>query len=258
MTTTRERRKVLFADFPTVPRDVLVAAFVPDRALTKTGSRLIPELACLDPLDLTPDASRRPMVLHIWKATHAGMGPSTVRQVRFALKNDHESPMEIIAEQAGIRRSVAPGQELVVEWTWSGFADLTCGTGWLALSVPAGGSIVVTDPVPADAELWNGVPLPGGNEVREFWIHNATEARLGTFWEPWCGEGDIPPRGGPMRVEWTENSQGVGMIYESDLLVVWDCHGSCRTWRSDGTEVFTGGTIACDPDGEHNPAPVPG
>lgn len=170
--------------------------------------------------------------------------------MRFALKNDQESPLEVIAEQAGLRRSVAPGEEVVVEWVWSGMADLTCGPGWLALSVPPGGTIAVADAVPADVQLWNGVPLPGGSEVSEFRIHNSTEAQLRTFWEPWCGEGDIPPGGGPMRVEWTASSLGMGLGYEPGLLVVWDCHGSCRAWQPDGVEVFTGGMLCPDPDGE--------
>jgi hypothetical protein len=177
--------------------------------------------------------------------------------VRFILQNDDESPVEIIAEQAGVRRSLAHGQELVVDWTWSGFADLTCGTGTLALSVPPGGSITVADPVPDDVQLWNGVELDGEREVREFWLHNSTEEQLGTFWEPWCGEGDVPPGGGPMRVEWTESSLGAGLIYQPGYLVVWDMNGSCRAWLPDGAEVFTGGMRMCA-DGTDEPSPVPG
>jgi len=177
--------------------------------------------------------------------------------VKVALENNHDSPIEFIAEQAGVRRSIVPGLQLVVDWTWSGFADLTCGGGWLALSTPPGGSIVVTDPGVDDLGLWNGVPIPGGTEVSEFWIHNATDARLNTLWEPWC-DGDIPSGGGPMRVEWTASSQGMGMSYEPGLLVVWDVHGSCRAWQPDGVEVLTHGSVVNDPDCAHTPAPVPG
>ncbi|BEL03964.1 hypothetical protein Q0Z83_021550 [Actinoplanes sichuanensis] len=178
--------------------------------------------------------------------------------MRFVLQNDDRSPLELVAEQAGLRRSMAPGQELVIEWTWDGFADLTCGAGRLALSMPPGGSITVTEPDPATVnDIWNSAAAPG-DEVREFWVRNATGEPLRTFWEPWCGEGMIPAEAGPMRVEWTENSQGAGLIYELGLLVVWDMRGSCRAWEPSGAEVFTGGMIPCDPEGKHTPQPVPG
>ncbi|MEU4162908.1 hypothetical protein [Actinoplanes sp. NPDC026670] len=178
--------------------------------------------------------------------------------MRFVLRNGHQSPLKIITDQAGVRRTMAPGQELVIEWRWDGFADLTCGAGRLELSVPPGGSITVTEPDPAIVnELWNSAPDPG-DEVREFWVHNATGEPFSTFWEPWCGEGAIPAHTGPMRVEWTASSKGSGMIYEPGLLVIWDTRGSCRAWEPSGTEIFTGGMIPCDPEGAHAPQPVPG
>lgn len=81
--------------------------------------------------------------------------------MKIALKNGHESPLMVIAEQAGVRRWLPPGQELVIDWTWSGFADLACGAGWISFSVPPGGSITVTEANPADVDLWNGVKVPG-------------------------------------------------------------------------------------------------
>jgi hypothetical protein len=178
--------------------------------------------------------------------------------MRIVLRNGHESVLDVIAEQADIRRSMVPGQELVIEWTWAGFADLTCGTGWLALSVPPGGGITVTDPNPADVnDLWNSVPVPGG-EVREFWIHNSTDELLDTFWEPWCGEGSIPVGAGKIRVEWTESAEGAGMIYDPGLFVVWDCNGSCRAWQPCGTEIFTGGMPLDDHEGRRAPHSFPG
>ncbi|MDX3191866.1 hypothetical protein PV458_25935 [Streptomyces sp. MN03-5084-2B] len=171
--------------------------------------------------------------------------------MRFILKNEHESPVELIAEQAEVHRLLAPGQELVVEWTWSGRAALTCATGRLTLSVPPGGTIEVTEPAPGDAmKLWGSEPLPGGTAVHEFGIHNATGEPLDTFWEPWCGEGDIPPNGDPMRVEWTENSTGAGIAYHPGLVVLWDVTGSCRAWQPDGTEVGTGGFLHGEPRDE--------
>ncbi|MFI6099240.1 hypothetical protein ACIA8G_27115 [Lentzea sp. NPDC051213] len=170
--------------------------------------------------------------------------------MRFTLTNDHESPVEIIAEQADLRRSLVPGQDIVVDWTWSGFADLTIGSGWISLSTPPGGRIVVVDSA-ADA------PLPGESTVSEFWIHNATEAELSTLWEPW-GQGDIPPDRGPMRVEWTDHPQVVEISYEPGLVVIWDLLGGCRAWQPDGAEVLTAGSYVCDTDGKYDPAPVPG
>lgn len=160
--------------------------------------------------------------------------------MRFSLSNEHESPIEIVAEQAGVRRSLAPGQEVVVGWAWSGFADLTFGSGWLSLSTPPGGRIVVADAAVADAE----VEFPSASEVSEFWIHNASEEQLSTLWEPWCA-GDVPPGGGPMRIEWTPDQRVVEMYYEPGLVVVWDHYGSCRAWQPDGVEVLTGGTRCC-------------
>ncbi|MEV4411349.1 hypothetical protein [Catellatospora sp. NPDC049609] len=177
--------------------------------------------------------------------------------MKFVLRNGHESPLELVAEQPGVRRSMAPGEELVIEWTWTGFADLTCRPGRLALAVPPGGGLAVADPGPDVHDLWNGVPAPGA-EVREFWIHNATGELLDTFWEPWCGDGGIPAGGGPMRVEWTESARGAGLIYDPGLLVVWDCNGSCRAWLPCGEEVFTGGLYLHDHEGEHIPPPAPG
>jgi len=172
------------------------------------------------------------------------------------LQNGLESPLEVLVEQTGVRRSIAPGEELVTDWTWSGFADLICGPDRLALSVPDGGAVTLADPAAADPGQWGGSEAPGGGAVREFWIHNATTEPLLTFWEPWCGEGNIPPGGGPARVEWTGRSTGVAMIYEPTCMVVWDLHGGCRAWRPDGVEVFTGGSYV-DPD-EHPPLPAPG
>lgn len=94
--------------------------------------------------------------------------------------------------------------------------------------------------------------------MREFWISNATAEPLNTFWEPYCGEGGIAAGAGRVRVEWTETSQGAGMIYDPGLVVIWDLNGSCRAWEPDGTETFTGGTYLYDPDGRFVPHPVPG
>jgi len=163
--------------------------------------------------------------------------------VRFALRNDHESPVEVIVEQTGVRRSLPPGLEFVVDWTWSGFAGLTFGADWIALSVPPGGTIEVADPVPADVELWRSVPVLGECEVGEFLVHNATDAPLTTFWEPWCGGGDIAPQGDPMRVNWIGNTKGVGICYEPGLVVFDDVGASFQAWLPDGEEVFTGRTL---------------
>ena len=61
-----------------------------------------------------------------------------------------------------------------------------------------------------------------------------------------------------MRVEWTEQPHVVEVSYETGMLVIWDQHGGCRAWLPNGEEVLTAGSYVCDPDGRHNPAPVPG
>ncbi|HWS36567.1 MAG TPA: hypothetical protein VN408_28005 [Actinoplanes sp.] len=169
--------------------------------------------------------------------------------MRIVLQNGHESPMEL---RAAVFLSMAPGDELVVDWTWTGVAALTCGPGWLALS----GAAEVTAPGPDVQDLWHSTPVPG-DEVHEFGIHNATGESLNTFWEPWCGEGEIPAGAGPVRAEWTADSAGAGLVYQPGQLVVWDTRGSFRAWLPDGQEIFTGGMPLSCPDPAGTPLPGP-
>ncbi len=177
--------------------------------------------------------------------------------MRLLLENRDRSPLDVIVEQTGVGRVIAPGDQLAVEWTWLGFADVTFAVGRLSLSVRAGGSITIEDAVYADRDLYNMVATPERVGIHEFWIHNSTDAMLDTFWEPWCGEGSIPAGGGPMRVQWTDNSRGAEIIYEPGLVTLWD-RSSFRAWQPDGEEVFTGGEACTDPEDLHPPRAVPG
>lgn len=162
--------------------------------------------------------------------------------MKIVVRNGHAVTVEIIDERAGVRRTMEPGRELVVEWVWDGLADLTCGVESLTWSVPDGGAVTVTEPDPGTVHhLWNSVPVTGDDGVREFRVHNATGRTLDTFWEPWCGEADVPFGAGPMRVRWTAGAAGAGLIFEPGRLVLWDCNGGFRAWQPCGTEIFTGG-----------------
>lgn len=161
--------------------------------------------------------------------------------MRIVLQNGQESPVEL---RAGSGRVLAPGDEVVVDWTWTGVATLTCGPGWLALS----GDAELSDPGPDVLDLWNSTAVAGDTTVHEFGIRNATGKPLNTFWEPWCGIGELSAEEGPVRAQWTASAAGAGLIYEPGQLVLWDMHGSFRAWMPDGSEIFTGGMPMSRPD----------
>ncbi|WP_430788695.1 hypothetical protein [Actinoplanes sp. G11-F43] len=157
--------------------------------------------------------------------------------MKIVLRNGHDTPLRVAAH------SMAPGQDLVVEWTWTGTADLICGPSEITFRTPPGGTVTVSAPDPATVtDLWNSTRRDG-TEIHEFRFHNATGEPLNTFWEPWCGEAPAPAR-----AQWTASAAGAGLIYEPGRLVIWDCSGSFRAWAPDGTEIFTGGMPLSHPD----------